>query len=79
MSSRCTDSSDLGIFLAVFPREARPYSGLAFLYFLGKKMTMCECVGTLIVVLGWALQNKSMGFSSTVKWVSGVTPQCSPC
>lgn len=44
MSSRCTDSSDFGIFLAVFPCEAgvpckwaSSYSGLAF-YFLEKKL-----------------------------------------
>jgi hypothetical protein len=53
----------MGIFLAVFPCEARPYSSLAFFYFFGKKkITVRECVGTLTVVLGWALQNKSMGF-----------------
>lgn len=63
MSSRCTDSTDMGIFLAVFPCEARPYSSLAFfLLFWKKKITVRECVGTLTVVLGWALQNKSMGF-----------------
>ena len=35
---------------------------LHFFTFLEKKITVRECVGTLTVVLGWALQNKSMGF-----------------
>lgn len=85
MSSGCTNSSDLGMFVAVFPCEATvpckwtsSYTGLAFLYFLEKNYCVCVCVGTLIVVLGRGCRiNSWTFFSSTLKWVSGVTPQCS--
>lgn len=43
-----------------------------------KKITVRVCVGTLIVVLGWGCRiNSWTFFSSTLKWVLGVTPQCS--